>query len=194
MNSTNNEVKQLNERIDRLTDEISKLSFVVTSLFKRINDDLESIKTSVNPPSTQTKSINETIVLYSLSNEPLINELKLNNDSLVIRTCRSNIKSKRKLVNRHKDSIITVYREYMVSNPHNISSKVTTDLMDNTKLVVDTYYGHIIINKTNLNEILDMYDRTLKANDRESISLTSKEYTLKTSNTNIKIKSEIKTE
>ena len=89
----------LNKRMDELCDMIS---FDKTNVANTVN--------------TENKSINKTIVLYSLSNESLIKDLNLNeNDNIVIRTCRSNIESKRKLINIHKGSTITItaYREYI---------------------------------------------------------------------------------
>jgi len=52
------------------------------------------------------------------------------------------LKVKEKLVNRHKGSIITIYREYIVSNPHTIRAKVIDVLLNKNKLIQDTYYVH----------------------------------------------------
>lgn len=189
-NNTTIDIKQFKESIDRLTDEISKLTLA-----------LNTINTSFNQTTTNTKSIDETIVLYSISDDPLFDKLKLNKNNFVIRSCRSNIKSKQKLIKKHKDTTITIYREYIVSNPHNISYTIVNELKSKTNLILKTHYGHMVINKLTLNDVITKYDEVVKSKDTDSISLINEQYVLnhfiedtKKTTVNIKSKSKVKQE
>jgi len=87
MNNNNLNVDELNKSINRLCNEISKLSLILSSRFTSVNDDQVSTDSKTNKTNktsksnksdkSQIQSINETIVLYSLSNEPLIKDLNL---------------------------------------------------------------------------------------------------------------------
>lgn len=166
-NNTHNDIKQIKESIDRLANEISKLTLA-----------LDTINTSFKQTTTTTKSINETIVLYSISNDPLFNKLNLDDNHIVIRSCRSNIKNKQKLIKKHKNTTITIYREYIVSNPHNISYSIVNELKETTNWILKTHYGHMVINPATLDDVINSYDETVRTKDPDSISLVTEQYIL----------------
>ncbi len=163
--TVNKDMQQLQESVDRLADEVAKLTLA-----------LKSINASVN--RSTTKAIDETIVLYSISDDPLFDKLKLNPNQLVIRSCRSNIKSKQKLIKKHAKTTITIYKEYIVSNPHSLSYTIVNRLRGSTNLILRTHYAHMVINAATLTDVISRYDEAVKTEDVDSISLITEPYVL----------------
>ena len=107
-----------------------------------------------------TDSIKESFVLYSIKNDPFIKKLKLDDTKIVIKTCRNNIHTKELLVKRitRNSKDVTIYKQYEVSNPHNISMYMINELQFKSNIDIKFYYGHFIIDIKDKDTLLSKCD------------------------------------
>ncbi|ORX85140.1 hypothetical protein BCR32DRAFT_242043 [Anaeromyces robustus] len=180
INTLIDKIDDMNESIIEMKNSINKLTELVNLLTITINQNNNTIDSLNHLSSNNLVSnvINESIVLYSIKDEPFIKKLNLKEDKLIIRTCRSNSLSKRSLVNRisNNNKNIIVYKQYNVSNPHDISIYTINKLITSNELDVNNYYGHLIINKKDLQKVLNAYDNIINTFKPNVISLLINEH------------------
>lgn len=141
--------------IKALTEAIDKLTIAINSYNTAISNQ-QPIDASFNYTNVVSNSITESIVLYSLSNDPLFNNSRLNigDYNYIIRLCRCNDNNIKALINRHKGCIITIHRIYRVSNPHNIGDYMINELKKYPSLNIDFKYKHLLINADDKDRVL----------------------------------------
>ena len=158
MDELNNKVNDLNNKINELINTINSLKLELHNVYKVYNNNV--IITNSLVDNMVSNSINESIVLYSIKNDPFIKKLNLDKNKCIIRTCRSNIHTKEMLVKRitRTSKDVTIYKQYEVSNPHNISMYIINKLQFNTNINIKFYFSHFIIDIKDKDLLLNKCD------------------------------------
>jgi len=146
---------------------INKLETIDNKL-NIVDNDIKQLISLINKLNLEKKvllssAVTECIILYSISNDPFIDKLKLEDNINVIRCLKCNVNFKNKYLKRKDPNLnnILIYREYKVSNSRIISSCINEKLQHNNKLDINFYYGNFIIDKKDINEFITQYDQII---------------------------------